>query len=146
MAVKKNPLNRQPLAIDPALQAYMSQEPEAAPGSEDPVYGRLARKRARLHSMSPGQRRKAERDEQRVKVTFDWPPELKDKVQQVAQWSGVPVSQLAALLVKVGLKAIDEGRIKVDDYRRPSRVPRFEWFIDLEKWDQLNDRWKSWNS
>lgn len=146
MAVKNNPLTRQSLALDPALQTHMSQEPDPNAPASDPVYGHLAEQRARLRSMAPYQRRKAERDRKRVKVTYDWPAELRQQIHDMARWNGVPASQLAALLVKVGLRAINEGKLSLDDYRRPARLPNFEWFLDLEKMDEPDDIWKSWKS
>ncbi|MEW5869858.1 MAG: hypothetical protein AB1894_11325 [Chloroflexota bacterium] len=146
MSIKNNPLTRQPLSLDPALQTHMSQEPDPSTQPDDPVYGRLAEQRARLRSMAPYQRRKAERDRKRIKVTFDWPPELRQQVQELARWNSVPASQLAALLVKVGLRALNDGKLNLHDYRKPARLPNFEWFLDLEKVDEYADIWKSWKS
>lgn len=128
MAVKKDLSTKMPLPVDPAVEASM-------PAMEnDPVYGGLVGRAAKLRNMTPAQRRKAERDARRSKVTVDWPPELIREIMEIADRPGdrVPFSQLTALLVVHGLKALRAGEFVLSEHKRPSRVPRFEWFLSLE--------------
>jgi hypothetical protein len=119
MAIKKNaPIQR----LDAAV--------EAAAG-DDPVLGGLARLH-RAKRMTPGQRKKVERDAKRTKVTYDWPGALAVRLSEIAEGLGVPENQAAAILMMYALKAYDEGKINLAERKVPSRSPRFEWFLTLD--------------
>lgn len=126
MAIKRDAGERQRLGfeVDPAVDAAMA-------AADDPSV--LAqRRRQKLRQMTPGQRRKAERDLKRCKVTYDLPPELAEQVEAMARETyQVPASHLAALLMMAGIEAVKEGRLDVVARRVISRVPRFEYFLDL---------------
>jgi len=93
------------------------------------VYGRIARARR----MTPAQRKKAEKDRQRSKVTYDWPEELIREVERLArEVYYCPASHLAAALAIDGLEAVREGRLDIRAMRRPANSPRFDWYLELE--------------
>lgn len=116
MAVQKD---RMQLDSDPAVETHL--------GKPD-VYERIARAR----KMTPSQRRKAERDAARNKITLDLPEALTDTLETLARdVYQCPPSHLAAVLLKAGFDAIQEGRLDVFRLRKPSRVPRYEWFLRL---------------
>lgn len=105
-------------AVDVALEDTRS----------DDVYSRLARAR----KMTPAQRKKAERDRKRSRVTFDWPADLVKRMEGLAAQHGVPVSQLAGLLALYALNDVDAGRIDIGAHKRPTTTPRYEWLLDFE--------------
>lgn len=124
MSIKKD-LPRRPLQSDPAVDTHMG---------DDPVYGRLASRSGRARNMTSGKRKKAERDAQRKKVTFDWPEELIERIDELANQKGerVPANQLTALLMRYALRALDAGEIDLEKHKLFSRVPRFDWFLETE--------------
>lgn len=124
MAVKKN-MPVQPL--DPAVEAAMGDE-------LDPIYGSLAR-RQQARTMTPGKRKKRERDRARTKITFDWPAWLIEQVTELAHEHGVPANQLAAVLVQRGLREVQSGKLNLREWKIPSRTPAFDWFLRVEKED-----------
>jgi hypothetical protein len=129
MAVDKK--KRQRLMDDPAVEAALNPSPKSSPSQavERGVYGRIAKARSR----TAAQRKKAERDRQRSKVTYDWPEEIIQEVAERAAEMGCPASHLAAALCLEGLKAVDEGRLDVLAMRVPANSPRFDWYLDLER-------------
>lgn len=132
MAVKKGKIP-QALSIDPAVEAAFGRSPDGrSPDSADPVYGRMDAVR-RARNQTPGQRRKAARDEARNKATYDLPADLSELVSQIAARFSVPVSQVAALLMTAGLQSMAAGRLDLRDLElRPSRSPRYDWvFAEL---------------
>ena len=126
MAIKKD-VERQVVEVgDAAVEAALS--PNLNQGRGKDLYGKIERAR----KMTPSQRKKAERDAARSKVTYDIPAELIKRVEMMARdVYRCPPSHLAALLIRAGLKAVEEGRLNVYDHQIPSRVPRFDWFLDL---------------
>jgi len=109
--------------LDAAVEAAVS-------GSVDPIYGDLER-RKRARGRSPGQRRKAERDRARNKVTYDLMPELSAVVDEIAKARSIPVSQVAHVLLVYGLKAMKRGELNFDQFSlRVSRSPRYDWTIE----------------
>ncbi len=125
MAVRKDAMMVQALTIDPAVESALGRSPD------DPVYGGLQKVR-RARNMTPGQRRKAERDAVRCRAMFDLPEDLLAALDRLAERLGVPRSQAAAYLMLVGLgRLAAEGEEALAGLRRPSRSMRFEWQLDL---------------
>jgi hypothetical protein len=65
------------------------------------------------------------RREQRV--TYDLPPVLREDLRDLAEHLGIPASQLAALALARFLNEYRDGRIDLEDYKQPSRSPRYDW-------------------
>ena len=82
--------------------------------------------------MTPSQQRKAIRDANRSKVTYDMPKELINQISGLAEDQRVPASQLAALLNQKGLREFEDGVFDLDCYKIPTRSPRFEWVLVLD--------------
>lgn len=119
MAVKQqlNPFD------DPAVTVAVSSPGQAT------VYDRLAKKR----NMTPSQRKKAQRDAARSKVTYDLPEPLVRQVEALARETyHCPASHLAALLIQTGLQEIAAGRLDVYRHRKIANSPRFDFFLDLD--------------
>lgn len=118
MAINKNlPVQK----LDPAVEAAVG---------DDPIFGGINRNRIRYTN---GQKKKSKRDQARCKVTYDWPPALVQRVNDIAAEHGVPVNQVAAVLAREGLKALDRGKIDLRALKMPSRVPRFAFFLNIEE-------------
>lgn len=115
------------MAIAKRLDAFGSDPAvETVLGKMDDVYSRTAK----LRKLTPGQRRKAERDADRSTVTLDMPEGILAQLRQAAQSEGVSVSGLATLLLQVGLREMAAGRFELFPYKRPTRSPRFEWGLE----------------
>ena len=126
MAIKKD-LKRRPLE-DAAVAAAMGGN-----GSSDPLYGKMAAQDLRARRMTPGQRQQAQRDPKRNKKTYDLPEGITSQVETLAEQHGVPPSHLVALLLKVGLQAVEDGQVDIRAYRVKSPVPRYAWFLEIMK-------------
>ena len=127
MAIKKD-LKRRPLE-DAAVSAAMGGNGSTG----DPLYGRMAAQDLRARRMTPAQRKQALRDQKRNKKTYDLPEGITSQVEALAEQHGVPPSHLVALLLKVGLRAVEDGQVDVKAYRVKSPVPRYEWFLEIMK-------------
>jgi hypothetical protein len=65
------------------------------------------------------------RREQRA--TYDLPPVLREELRDLGESLGIPASQLAALALARFLIEYNDGRIDLDEYKQPSRSPRYDW-------------------
>lgn len=65
------------------------------------------------------------RREQRA--TYDLPPVLREELRDLAESLGIPASQLAVLALARFLIDYNENRIELDEYKQPSRSPRYDW-------------------
>jgi hypothetical protein len=97
----------------------------------DPIYGEAARRAAHLRNLTDAQRKKLERDAQRIKVTFDASPELKALLDQLQKALDVPMSDLLTVLIGVTLQAVDSGQVNLEDYIYTSRLPRYQHRLHL---------------
>ena len=127
MAIKKD-LKRRPLE-DAAVAAAMG----GNGSSGDPLYGKMAAQDLRARRMTPAQRKQAQRDQKRNKKTYDLPEGITEKVETLASTHGVPPSHLVALLLKVGLQAVEDGQVDIRAYKVRSPVPRYEWFLEIDE-------------
>jgi hypothetical protein len=120
MAVKKNlpPAREMPMDMDEAVKAAMTSDPS------DPIYGKLLERR-RARNLTEGQRRKVERDAKRDKFTIEIPTELKQRLDHAQAGLRVPPSDLVNVLIALGLTAIEQGEIDLNEYLYNSRLPRY---------------------
>lgn len=61
------------------------------------------------------------------RATYDLPPVLREDLRDLADSLGIPASQLAALALARFLIDFNDGRIDLDEYKQPSRSPRYDW-------------------
>lgn len=125
MSVRKD--ERQPLPIDPA---DLDVDPAVTaalgkPRSND-IYERIARARR----MTPAQRRKAQKDRERTKETYDLPAWLIEAITKIAEAHGVPKSNIAAHLLASGLRQLLDGQINLRWMWKASRSPLFEGLLE----------------
>src|SRR4030065_2968762 len=127
MAIKKD-LKRRPLE-DAAVAAAMG----GNGSSGDPLYGKMAAQDLRARRMTPAQRKQAQRDQKRNKKHYDVPEVITSQVETLAEQHGVPPSHLVALLLKVGLQAVEDGQVDIRADRVKSPGPRYAWFLEIMK-------------
>ncbi len=90
------------------------------------------RRRARQRRMTPAQRRQADRDAQRRRVTWEMDPRIVERVRKIAQEEGCSPAGAASLLLADALQRYDDGEIDFYEHKRPSRSPRWDWVIEVE--------------
>ncbi len=61
------------------------------------------------------------------RATYDLPPVLREDLRDLGEGLGIPASQLAALALARFLAEYREGSINLDEYKQPSRSPRYDW-------------------
>lgn len=59
------------------------------------------------------------------RVNWDLPEAVKSRVKALAGEHGVPESQVAALLLAVGLGQVEAGAVDITDYKTRSESPRY---------------------
>jgi len=108
--------------VDPAVENALGRPARQM----NNIYQRLAR----IKGMTEAQRRKAEKDRERSKATYDLPDWLIQAVEQIAASHGVPKSNVAAHLLAAGLRDLLDGRINLNWMRKISRSPRYEGLLE----------------
>ncbi|MCD6344170.1 MAG: hypothetical protein J7M17_00990 [Anaerolineae bacterium] len=104
------------IKVDPAVQAFQE---------------RAATNNAALT-------RKQRREQKRVRVNFDVPPEVKAALEKVAdaEHEDTSMAQVAAVLLAWGLAAYIAGQAETRalfDNHTLARTPRFAWNIEISK-------------
>lgn len=125
---KKLPPPRE-MPMDAAVESAMTSDPN------DPIYGNIERRR-KVRNLTEYQRRKMERDAQRVKVTVEMSLALKQRFVAAYDDAKVPPSDLVGLLLYLGMDAIESRQINLDDYRYTSNLPRYQYRL---VWDKDSD-------
>jgi len=69
------------------------------------------------------------------RVNYDLPEGIKQRLRELARHERVPESQLAALALARFLADVAAGRVRLSDYRKPSRSPKFDWTLDLSSFE-----------
>jgi hypothetical protein len=67
------------------------------------------------------------------RVTYDLPPELRERLNQLSSELRIPASQLAALAIVRFLSDLETENIDLPQYKRPSLSPRYDWNLELPK-------------
>ena len=94
-----------------------------------------------LNAPMVAQRRQAKmkRERERIqarrarRVTYDLPPELRERLNQLSSELRIPASQLAALAIVRFLSDWETENIDLPQYKRPSLSPRYDWNLELPK-------------
>jgi hypothetical protein len=69
------------------------------------------------------------RREQRA--TYDLPPQLRQRIKDLADRERLPASQLVSLALIRFLNDLESGAVDVDAMKEPSRSPRYDWNLDF---------------
>jgi len=99
--------------IDPAVRDIMTYQKDKGTGSKK------SKERKKAAGRLPG------------RVNLDLPPGLKKKVFDLAESEKIPASQIVALFLAEGLRRLESGDLKIKDYRRPSKSPRYDYTLDI---------------
>jgi hypothetical protein len=62
-----------------------------------------------------------------LRVTYDIPASLRQRIKELAEEQRVPASQLVTLALLRFLKAYDRGEVHLGRYKQPSQSPRYDW-------------------
>lgn len=54
------------------------------------------------------------------------PTDLKDRLESIANWQGIPISQIATYLLYEAISQFDTGAINFAPYKTPSYSPRYQ--------------------
>ncbi len=114
---------KQSSSLDAALSTHIE-------GDQDPIYGGLAL--AQRGRMTRSQRRRAQRESERNRVTVDMPPELDVLTQGIADKLSVPRSQVVNYLVLIALQQIVQENVLSPTRwpRKVSRSMRYEFVLE----------------
>lgn len=84
--------------------------------------------------LSPYLRRERERirDRKPNRATYDLTPKMRQRIAALAEKYGCPQSQLVALLLAHGIKALAAGEIDPTALHIPSGSPKFAHNLDLD--------------
>ena len=95
--------------------------------------------RRQAEAKAPPQERKKKAKEraknkarQGRRAVYDLSPELIQEVAAIAEQHRVPASQIAALLLRHGFRALQRGEIDIESRKVPSRSPRYRWNLKTE--------------
>jgi hypothetical protein len=104
-------------SIDPAVSSLLNGMEQRAAESQLPrrERERIVKERLKIQA----------RREQRA--TYDLPPVVREELRELAESLGVPASQLATLALARFLADYRSGNIPLDDFKQPSRSPRYDW-------------------
>lgn len=118
----KTSLKRKPI-LDSAVANLLSDMEEKQQLAQLPRKERI--KKTREHNKIVARR------EQRV--TYDLPPEIRQRIKTLSEGEGVPASQVVTLALMNFLKTYDANEIDLSYYKEPSRSPRYDWNLKLSK-------------
>ncbi len=91
-------------------------KPMTTPPAPDPrEMARAAREREKIRARRPS------------RVTYDLPPDLRQRISALAEERGLPASQLVTLALLRFLKEFQAGAVALEPYQHPSRSPRYQW-------------------
>ena len=110
MAARKN-------AIDPAVADLLTSMDRNAQRRALPADQR--RKQAAAREKMAGRNR----------ITLDLPPAIEQRLTELAEQQQCPISQVAAILISQGLSSLAAGDLVLEDYRTPSKSPRYLWTL-----------------
>jgi len=96
-------------------------------------------RRSRLRTKSPGERRKARRDEERSKATYDIPDWLQGRVADLAAEERCSISSVVCFLLVRALEAYERGEIDFEGYYRAVRHLRFDFVLETPFIDAYNE-------
>lgn len=99
--------------IDPAVRDIMTYQKDKGTGSKK------SKERKKAAGRLPG------------RVNLDLPPVLKKKVFDLADEERIPASQIVALFLADGLRRLESGDLKINDFRQPSKSPRYDYTLDI---------------
>jgi hypothetical protein len=104
---------RRKVNMDPAVAAVMGD----------------TKRRERRRGMTKAQKRQAERDAQRQRVTLELDPRIVAMVREIAEAEGCSPASVINLFVADALQRYVDGELVFVGHRRPSEGPRYDWVV-----------------
>ena len=120
----------------------MTKKNEAHPISLDPAVADLLAGMEKRQVEASLPRRERERlVKERIKIqarkeqraTYDLPPVIRESVRQLSEELRIPASQLVALALIRFLRDYQNESVDLGQYKQPSRSPRYDWNLNLNK-------------
>jgi hypothetical protein len=115
---------RRPI-LDPAVANLLSDMEQKQAEAQLPRRERekKVRERAKIQ---------ARRDQ---RATYDLPPGLRSRIKDMSEEERLPASQIVTLALVRLLSDLESGRVRLSDFKQPSRSPRYDWNLVLpEEW------------
>ncbi len=113
--IGNNGTDERDLSVDPAVADMLREE----------------EKRERIRRLPKAKRKKAMRDSQRSKATFDIPAKLKEALEEIAGELGCSVSSVAAFLLAEGVLRYRAGELDLREHREYIGNLRWYWRLRL---------------
>lgn len=112
-----------PLELDPAVAELLAGMEKRQNEAQLPrrERERLVKQRLKIQA----------RREQRA--TYDLPPAVRLAIRDLAEELHLPASQLAALALIRFLNDYEKDAVDLSAYKQPSRSPRYDWNLNLNK-------------
>ena len=120
----------------------MGQNQRRQPGLDPAVLAVLgdADQRGTRRQMTPAQRKKADRNAKRQRVTFELAPEIVEMVKMIAEFEECSPAGVINLFVMKASEQYINDEITLDGRRRASQTHRWGWVVVLEDLDDLMNR------
>jgi len=103
-------------ALDPAIAALMEQ----------------AERREKQRHRSPQEQKKAKRDAERTRATYDLPTELQTVVGRIASMENMSKSATAALLLAVAAREFLDGSLDFTGAKTVIQHPLYNWVVKTD--------------
>jgi hypothetical protein len=65
--------------------------------------------------------------------SYELPAAIREKIDDYASELEVPKSQLVTVLLIVGFDSLDNNRLDLSNYLKPSRSPLYRYVIDIDR-------------
>jgi hypothetical protein len=119
----KKKTESQPITLDPAVADLLAgmEKRQAEAALPRPQRERLVKERIKIQA----------RREQRA--TYDLPPVIRQFIRNLSEELRIPASQLVTLALIRFLNEYDKNVIDLGQYKQPSRSPRYDWNLVLNK-------------
>jgi hypothetical protein len=120
----------------------MAKKIEARPISLDPAVADLLAGMEKRQSEAALPRQQREKIvKERIKIqarreqraTYDLPPVIRESIRSLSEELRIPASQLVALALIRFLRSYNREEIDLGIYKQPSRSPRYDWNLVLNK-------------
>jgi len=108
-------MERQRVQVDPAVAAVLQD----------------ADRRSQRREMSQKQRKQAQRDEKRVRMTLELDPRVARMIGAIAVAEEVSPAGATNLLIVEAVQRYVEGVLEFEGQRQPSRSPRYVFMVEL---------------
>jgi hypothetical protein len=116
-------IEARPITLDPAVADLLAgmEKRQAEAALPRQQRERLVKERIKIQS----------RREQRA--TYDLPPLIRESIRSLSEELRIPASQLVTLALIRFLNEYEKNEIDLGQYKQPSRSPRYDWNLVLNK-------------